>query len=132
MVCLHGLSPELNSNLIFCSLHELVKDGLNGLVFKNATQLASQLEVGCLHPLDSCFILRIQALFVSFPESPRLRALHSSLSMASQKPSTPTHIHLPHQQDMQSQDVTSWHWETWEENWRRTVRPLILHDISLQ
>ena len=29
------------------SLSELVKDGENGLVFKNAGELASQLEVGC-------------------------------------------------------------------------------------
>jgi len=115
MVCLRHLIDfplELNYRPDLHSLHELIKDGLNGLVFKNAIQLASQLE----------------ALFTSFPESPRLRALHSSLSMMSQKPSTPPHIHLPHQRDTQNEDVTSWHWETWEENWGRTVRPLILRD----
>lgn len=30
---------------MICSLDELVKDGVNGLVFENAEQLAKQLEV---------------------------------------------------------------------------------------
>ena len=30
---------------IFASLHELVKDGVNGLIFHDAEQLARQLEV---------------------------------------------------------------------------------------
>jgi beta-1,4-mannosyltransferase len=33
------------TGLIFRSLHELVKDGKNGLVFKNAQQLADSIEV---------------------------------------------------------------------------------------
>jgi hypothetical protein len=34
--------------LLSYSLDELVKDGKNGLIFQNATQLAEQLEVGLL------------------------------------------------------------------------------------
>lgn len=130
------LDPKFSSKLNIPpnsrSLHELVIDGLNGLVFKNASQLAEQLEVGRrLFPLYSLLILSTQALFMSFPESPRLSALRSSLSKASQKPSSSPHIHLPLHQNTESKDVASWHWETWEENWGRTVRPLILRDLDM-
>ena len=38
-----------------CSLDELVKDGVNGLVFNNADQLAAQLEVR-LHSIPQCVL----------------------------------------------------------------------------
>ena len=39
------------------SLDELVKDGVNGLVFQDAEQLALQMEVLCSNPRHShCYI----------------------------------------------------------------------------
>lgn len=49
--------------LNFACLDELVKDGVNGLVFENAEQLAAQLE----------------SLLASFPNSPALQSLRESL-----------------------------------------------------
>jgi hypothetical protein len=64
------------------SLHELVKDGLNGLVFKNASQLAEQLEVGgCLYVVFLVDRVYSDALYVfsrvSPPQRPSLIALGS-------------------------------------------------------
>ena len=73
------------------SLHELVKNGKNGLVFENAAQLADQLEM----------------LLASFPNSTSLGELRSSL--------------ITHK---------DWEWNTWEENWGKVVRPLILSDVN--
>lgn len=38
-------------SLVLCSLHELVRHGENGLVFKDAEELAAQLQVVDLLPV---------------------------------------------------------------------------------
>ncbi|KAJ2959078.1 hypothetical protein NUW54_g14498 [Trametes sanguinea] len=77
----------------------LVKDGVNGLVFHNAEQLAAQLE----------------SLLRGFPSAPALAALQASFQRAAHAPAgSPDH----------------WEWGTWAENWNRTMRPLLLHDVA--
>ncbi|KAJ7151592.1 mannosyltransferase [Mycena filopes] len=75
--------------LDFSCLDELVKDGKNGLVFKDAPQLAQQMET----------------LLTGFPDCPRI-----------------SHRSPPHELP---DDI----WETWDENWARYMRPLILRDV---
>ncbi|OSD05625.1 glycosyltransferase family 33 protein [Trametes coccinea BRFM310] len=83
----------------FACLDELVKDGVNGLVFHNAEQLAAQLE----------------SLLRGFPSAPALAALQASFQQAAHAPAgSPDH----------------WEWGTWAENWNRTMRPLLLHDVA--
>ncbi|RDB29215.1 Chitobiosyldiphosphodolichol beta-mannosyltransferase [Hypsizygus marmoreus] len=98
--------------LDYACLHELVKDGVNGLVFKNSAQLAEQLE----------------GLFTAFPNSSRLTDLRGSLDKSSQRVTTPPHYHSPRQSVEPGEE--EWYWGTWEENWTRTVRPLILRDLD--
>ncbi|KAJ7806165.1 mannosyltransferase [Mycena olivaceomarginata] len=76
--------------LDFSCLDELVKHDKNGLVFKDAPQLAQQIET----------------LLTGFPHLP------------TSPPSRPPSAQI-------SDDV----WETWDENWARYVRPLILRDV---
>ncbi|KAF9455260.1 glycosyl transferases group 1-domain-containing protein, partial [Collybia nuda] len=125
-VCLHSSSSALDlpmkvvdmfgcglpvCALDFACLDELVKDGVNGLVFNNSAQLAEQLE----------------SLFMSFPKSPRLAALRSSLLKASKPASSSRRVRSPpHRVGLDSE----WFWGTWEDNWSQTVRPLILSDLG--
>ncbi|KAF8349862.1 mannosyltransferase [Amanita rubescens] len=81
----------------FSCIGELVKDGFNGLIFKNASQLAEQLE----------------ELLLSFPNSTRLHNLRSSLISPSRA------------KTRAQRDEHQWEWSSWEENWNRVVRPLI-------
>ncbi|KAF5377245.1 hypothetical protein D9615_006405 [Tricholomella constricta] len=126
-VCLHSSSSALDlpmkvvdmfgcglpvCALDFACLQELVKDGANGRVFKNSSQLAAQF-------VD---------LLTGFPGTPHLDELRASLARTSQSSSTPTHIHTP-RESVEPGDG-DWRWGTWEENWARTVRPLILSDLE--
>jgi beta-1,4-mannosyltransferase len=119
-------NSDLSNNLTqtTSSLHELVNDGENGRIFKTAPQLATQLEV---HLIFFCIILNshdfvVKTLLAGFPNSPSLRKLASSLERA---PATPNpHVSTNHG----SQEPQMWC--TWEENWGRVMRPLILHDVN--
>lgn len=116
-VCLHSSSSSLDlpmkivdmfgcglpvCALDFACLHELVNDGGNGRVFKTAPQLAIQLET----------------LLAGFPDSPSLRKLASSLERAPAIPNP--HVSTNHGSE------ESQVWCTWEENWGRVMRRLIL------
>ncbi|KAJ7785701.1 mannosyltransferase, partial [Mycena metata] len=89
--------------LDFSCLDELVKDGKNGLVFKDATQLAEQMET----------------LLTGFPDCPRLSKLRSNLLPYSERPMSPA-------SRPPSREIPDDVWETWDENWARYMRPLIL------
>ncbi|KAG6334232.1 hypothetical protein ID866_4862 [Astraeus odoratus] len=117
-ICLHSSSSALDlpmkvvdmfgCGLPVCALEfkclpELVKDGLNGLIFKDSKQLAEQME----------------ALLRSFPKATRLEALRSSLQEA-------TRSHHP---CLRRRD--DWEWCTWSDNWNRVVKPLVLRDVEL-
>ncbi|KAG2141915.1 glycosyltransferase family 33 protein [Suillus clintonianus] len=96
--------------LDFACLPELVKDGINGLVFINASQLAEHLE----------------ALLTSFPLSPALDSLRTSLERASQAPfNIERRVH-----NHEHQEVADWEWSSWSENWNRIMKPLVLRDAE--
>ncbi|KZT68760.1 glycosyltransferase family 33 protein [Daedalea quercina L-15889] len=86
----------------FTCLDELVKDGINGLVFHNAEQLAAQLE----------------SLLSSHPHSHAIEKLRSSLQHI-----PPLSPHSPAREDVEN-------WGTWAQNWDRVVRPLVLRDVA--
>ncbi|OJT07967.1 Chitobiosyldiphosphodolichol beta-mannosyltransferase [Trametes pubescens] len=85
----------------FDCLDELVKDSVNGLVFHNAQQLATQLE----------------SLLRGFPSAPALAALRASFDRAAPLASA-------------SAGTSDWEWGTWAENWNHTMRPLLLRDVA--
>ncbi|KAF9535784.1 beta-1,4-mannosyltransferase [Crepidotus variabilis] len=130
-VCLHSSSSALDlpmkvvdmfgcglpvCALNFTCLDELVKDQKNGLVFNNASQLASQLE----------------ELFMSFPNAKNLQRLTSALETESTFPSTPSNPHVHNYSvESPSHDGREWTWSSWEDNWGKVVRPLILQDVNL-
>lgn len=106
IVLVHHLSvpgSDLEShNLDSDSLDELVKDGVNGLVFRDAEQLAAQLEVRLVpfHSIPSFIsifsvILLLfgihsfsQSLLTNFPSSPTLASLCASLQRSTPIPPT--------------------------------------------
>ncbi|KAG2132357.1 glycosyltransferase family 33 protein [Suillus clintonianus] len=96
--------------LDFACLPELVKDGVNGLVFKNASQLAEHLET----------------LLTSFPSSPALDTLRTSLQRASHAPLNVEHRVHNHEH----QEGAGWEWGSWSENWNCVVKPLVLRDAE--
>ncbi|KAH9947404.1 mannosyltransferase [Amylocystis lapponica] len=90
----------------FACLDELVKDGVNGLVFTDAPQLAAQLET----------------LLTGHPASPSLATLRASLQTST--PRSPNSHASPYKTD------GDWEWSTWAQNWERIVRPLVLSDVD--
>ncbi|KAE9409389.1 mannosyltransferase [Gymnopus androsaceus JB14] len=118
-VCLHSSSSALDlpmkvvdmfgCGLPVCALNfkclpELVKDGKNGLIFNNSDELARQLE----------------SLLVSFPSSQRLDALRSSLLSA-------THT----SQKSSAAQTQESEWCSWDENWSRSLKPLISTGVQI-
>ncbi|KAJ7767512.1 mannosyltransferase [Mycena maculata] len=93
--------------LNFKCLHELVKNGKNGLIFENASEFAEQMET----------------LLTGFPNCPRLIELRAYLQPTSERPTSPPH-HLASSPEP-PEDI----WESWDDNWARFVRPLILKDV---
>ncbi|KAI1785401.1 mannosyltransferase [Ganoderma leucocontextum] len=89
----------------FACLDELVKDGINGLVFHNAEQLAAQLE----------------SLLRGFPSPPGLATLRASFERKESVGSPPKSF---------TAGGPEWEWGTWAENWDRVMRPLLLHDVA--
>ncbi|KAG9223304.1 hypothetical protein CCMSSC00406_0000007 [Pleurotus cornucopiae] len=123
-VCLHSSSSALDlpmkvvdmfgcglpvCALDFPCLHELVKEGINGVTFQTAEQLAD----------------RFEELLSSFPNAPALAALRLSLHESSHPPpGTP-----PPPRRRGKEDV-HWEWGTWDDNWNKVVRPIILNDVT--
>ncbi|KAF9072668.1 mannosyltransferase [Rhodocollybia butyracea] len=90
--------------LNFECLPELVKEGKNGLIFNTSEELAKQFEL----------------LLASFPSSPRLEVLRSSLRNATRS--------LDHDETTHTDE---WDWCSWDENWNRNLRPLVLREIHI-
>ncbi|KAF8634001.1 hypothetical protein AX15_001175 [Amanita polypyramis BW_CC] len=112
-ICLHASSSAMDlpmkivdmfgCGLPVCALEfpcigELVKEGVNGLVFKDASQLAEQLE----------------KLLLSFPNSTPLQSLRSSLISSHAKPRAGR------------ETGSDWEWSSWDENWNSVMRPLLV------
>ncbi|KAG6837220.1 hypothetical protein H0H93_013088 [Arthromyces matolae] len=91
--------------LDFACLNELVKDGLNGLIFRDSAQLAEQLE----------------KLLVGFPDTPLLNDLRASLARSSKRHSARRSM---------GETEEEWRWGTWEDNWNARVKPLLLSDLE--
>ncbi|KAA1468426.1 mannosyltransferase [Dentipellis sp. KUC8613] len=97
--------------LDFACLSELVIDGKNGLIFKDATQLAGQLET----------------LLMSFPHSPALETLRATFERGSSRSS---HSDISRSVPKPAANGDPYEeWSSWDENWRRVVRPLVLTDV---
>ncbi|KAF5355663.1 hypothetical protein D9756_003970 [Leucocoprinus leucothites] len=124
-VCLHSSSSALDlpmkvvdmfgcglpvCALKFDCLDELVKDKVNGLVFSNAAQLAEQIE----------------ELLASFPDSPKLKSLASSLETPSK-----SRLHSHSVKAAVGDASDQWVWTDWGDNWNRVMRGLILSDVNL-
>lgn len=89
--------------LDFECLDELVKDGVNGLKFKDASELTEQ----------------VVRLFSQFPDTNRLDVLRQGSSKR-ERISTPS----------STVDDTQNPWNDWTDNWNAFVRPVLLHDID--
>ncbi|KAG6814421.1 hypothetical protein H0H92_007424 [Tricholoma furcatifolium] len=98
--------------LDFACLHELVKDGFNGRIFKTPSQLAEQLDY----------------LLTGFPNTPRLDQLRASFARTSKRHSVPPQVIPPNQSSNPGDE--EWRWGTWEENWNFTMKPLVLSDFD--
>ncbi|KAI0697447.1 glycosyl transferases group 1-domain-containing protein [Cytidiella melzeri] len=105
----------------FACLDELVKDGVNGLVFNNAEQLASQME----------------SLLADFPKSPALTALRASLMH--DMPQEKRRVGSPRAMQSSSYpgsgsrtpDGDEWEWCTWSQNWDVVMKPMLLTDLAV-
>ncbi|KAJ8582989.1 glycosyltransferase family 33 protein [Rhizopogon salebrosus TDB-379] len=122
-ICLHSSSSALDlpmkvvdmfgcglpvCALDFACLPELVKDGINGIIFQDAIQLAGHLET----------------LLTYFPSSAKLDSLRKSLQRASQvSPNVELRSHIH-----EHQEGADWEWSSWSDNWNRVVKPLVLND----
>ncbi|KAF8213724.1 beta-1,4-mannosyltransferase [Mycena galopus ATCC 62051] len=105
--------------LDFECLDELVKHDKNGLVFQNASQLAQQIEAGAPSFAQRLNLYFQKMLLTGFPNCPRLSELRSSLLPASDRATSRSPSH----------EISDEIWETWDENWARHMRPLILRDV---
>ncbi|KIP04067.1 glycosyltransferase family 33 protein [Phlebiopsis gigantea 11061_1 CR5-6] len=111
--------------LDFACLNELVRDGVNGLVFQNAEQLATQLET----------------LLTGFPTSPTLDDLRQSLVRSTPvDPSRalPQGLRSPNSPGAQADhpnwpggtpERDEWEWSSWAQNWDRVVKPLVISNV---
>ncbi|KAJ3527074.1 hypothetical protein NM688_g8177 [Phlebia brevispora] len=102
----------------FACLDELVKDGINGLVFEDAEQLSKQLV----------------SLLTGFPSSPKLDSLRASLLHAT--PVSPSQrssfddLSSPPASGSMGKTNTDWEWCSWTQNWNKVMRPLLLTDVA--
>jgi len=89
--------------LDFECLGELVNDGVNGLKFKDASELTEQ----------------VVTLLSHFPDTNRLDVLRQGLNKR-------TRISAPSSMAGEGQNQ----WNDWTDNWNAFVRPILLHDID--
>ncbi|KAI5897410.1 glycosyltransferase family 33 protein [Schizophyllum commune H4-8] len=90
--------------LDFACISELVKHGKNGLVFKTSEELAEQMKV-CSH--------------VRFPRPAYQAGLVGRAQGASMSRAEST---------IDEQVEDEWEWSSWDVNWAKKVRPLLLWD----
>jgi len=125
-ICLHSSSSALDlpmkivdmfgcglpvCALDFACLHELVKDGINGLTFTSAPELAAQLET----------------LLAGFPLAQALTSLRRSLvdsSRAETRGRTDGHSLNS------ATEGAEWVWNSWSDNWNAVVKPLVSRDFD--
>lgn len=94
----------------YYSLDELVKDGVNGLIFKDAEQLAGQFA----------------SLLRDFPSAPALTVLRDSLVSSSRA----SDEHLMSRADEGDGEGVAWAWNSWEDNWNKVMKPLVSRDAD--
>lgn len=89
--------------LDFACLSELVVNGKNGVIFQNAAGLVDQLET----------------LLKGFPKSPMLENLRNSFRRVLDPRG-------PHRGEDEG-----WEWSSWDDNWTRVVRPLVVPNVHV-
>lgn len=109
--------PIVTSPFLPHSLAELVQDGVNGLVFHDAEQLAAQFEVRS--SVQRCQAVTYRHLFASVPSGDGDVAQTLLESHPSSAPLNALRASL--QSDS---------WGSWAHNWDRVIRPLVLADAS--
>ncbi|KAH9994383.1 glycosyltransferase family 33 protein [Russula vinacea] len=89
--------------LDFACLSELVINDTNGVIFQNAGGLVDHLE----------------NLLEGFPNAPNLENLRASFRLAVDRRS------------ISSGEDEEWVWNSWDDNWTRVVRPLVLPNVRV-
>ncbi|KAG8736980.1 mannosyltransferase [Ceratobasidium sp. 414] len=107
--------------LDFECLDELVKDGVNGLKFRDTDELVEQIVASDSMRRAQSESNLLQSLFSHFPETNRLDALRQGLNKR-------TRISAPSGMADEGQHL----WNDWTDNWNAFVRPILLHDIDTQ
>ncbi|KAF8912892.1 beta-1,4-mannosyltransferase [Gymnopilus junonius] len=111
-VCLHDSSSALDLPM---KVVDMFGCGLPvcALAFECLDELVKNGENGLIFQSASELASQLEQLLLSFPNAPALRTLRASLDSMS-RPSRQNEI---------------WTWGTWEENWDRVIKPLILSDV---
>lgn len=94
------------------------------LSFLMLPNLQSRLRYDCIHFLQANCLTKYQELLVSFPDSSKLKILASSLQPPARSQLYPAKAAVT---DTGDQLV----WTSWEDNWNRVMRRLILSDVNL-
>jgi hypothetical protein len=108
---------------------------MNGVIFQNAAGLADHLEVCSVSAIfprvpekvdfpsgtAGLYVLDryVQNLLEGFPKTPNLERLRASFELAVDP------RRISHREEEE------WIWNSWDDNWTRVVRPLVLPNVRV-
>lgn len=114
-------SATVNGELVCQSWWKTKWMDLSFLMLPN---LQSRLRYDCIHFLQANCLTKYQELLVSFPDSSKLKILASSLQ-------PPARSQLYSAKAAVTDTGDQLVWTSWEDNWNRVMRRLILSDVNL-